>query len=73
MLADETYELAGVKLLTGVSPPPDDAKVEAIDEGVIWLSVPEENGERADPIGYRLRDQQLVEVDTSQQAHSASN
>ena len=73
LLADETYELAGVKLLTGVSPPPDGAKVEAIDKGVIWLSVPKENGERADPIGYRLRDQQLVEVDTSQQAQSASN
>ncbi|MGI9493435.1 MAG: hypothetical protein ACR2QF_13645 [Geminicoccaceae bacterium] len=73
LLADETYELAGIKLLTGVSPPPDHAKVKAIDEGVIWLSLPEDNGDQTGSIGYRLHDQQLVEVDTSQQARSASN
>lgn len=73
LVVDETYELAGVKLLTGVNPPPAQAKVEQIDDGVIWISLPGEDGTRQDPIGYMLRDQQLVEVDISQQAESRSN
>ena len=73
LVADETYELAGVKLLTGVSPPPDHAKVEQIDQGIIWLSLPGSSGSRLNPVGYMLRNQQLVEVDTSQKAETTPN
>lgn len=73
LVADETYELAGVKLLTGVSPPPAQAKVRQIDDGVIWLSLPGNEGTSPKPVGYVLRDQQLVEVDSSQEAESTSN
>ena len=58
----EGYQLASVKLLTGVGPPPAQARVEQIEEGVIWLSMPDENGSNSGQTGYRLRDQQLVEV-----------
>lgn len=74
LVADETYELAGVKLLTGANPPPAEARVEQIDGGgTIWLSLPEADGTRLEPIGYQLRNQQLVEVDTSLQAEPDSN
>lgn len=73
LAVDESYELAGVKLLTGVSPPPDQAKVIDIDDGVIWLDLSEEEGGDAERIGYSLRDQQLIEVDVSQQAERISN
>ena len=61
--ADGGYELASVKLLTGVSPPPAHARVEQIDKGVIWLTLPDDNGSASAPTGYKLRDQQLIEVD----------
>ena len=65
LVADDGYELASVKLLTGVNPPPGQARVEQIDQGVIWLSLPNEDGSTTSAqTGYRLRDQQLVEVDT---------
>ena len=73
LVADETYELAGVKLLTGVNPPPKQAKVEQIEKGIIWLSLPGTEGTRLEPVGYVLRDQQLVEVDKSKETESASN
>lgn len=74
LVADETYELAGVKLLTGANPPPAEARVEQIDDGgTIWLSLPEADGTRLEPIGYQLRNQQLVEVETSLQAEPRSN
>ena len=63
VVADDGYELASVKLLTGVGPPPDQARVEEIDEGVIWLTLPDDGaGVSSEPTGYRLRDQELVEV-----------
>lgn len=73
LVADETYELAGVKLLTGVNPPPAQARVEQIDRGIIWLSLSGENGTRQKPTGYALRNQQLVEVDPLEQAESTPN
>ncbi len=60
-----SYELASVKLLTGVSPPPAQARVEQINEGIIWLTLPDENGSTPEQTGYRLRDQQLVEVEAT--------
>lgn len=63
LVADGGYELASVKLLTGVKPPPAQARVEEIDEGVIWLTVPNDDGAASAPTGYKLRDQQLIEVD----------
>ena len=57
------YELASVKLLTGVNPPPAQARVDEIDKGVIWLTLPDEDGSASEQTGYRLRDEQLVEVD----------
>ena len=62
LVSEDGYELASVKLLTGVGPPPDQARVEEIDQGVIWLTIPSENGSTPAPTGYRLHDQQLVEV-----------
>jgi hypothetical protein len=73
LVADDTYELAGVKLLTGVNPPPAEARVDQIDDGIIWLSLPSDNGTRQQPMGYVLRDQQLVEIDASEHAKSTSN
>ncbi len=73
LVADETYELASVKLLTGISPPPAEAKVKEIDQGIIWVSLPRDDGTSPEPIGYILRDRQLVEIDPSDQAKSASN
>ncbi len=63
LVADGGYELASVKLLTGVKPPPAQARVEEIDEGVIWLTLPNDDGAASTPTGYKLRDQQLVEVE----------
>lgn len=71
--AGDSYELAGVKLLTGVSAPPAQAKVERIDEGVIWLSLAASDGTRRSPTGYVLRNQQLVEVDAESTSQSAAN
>lgn len=63
VVVDDGYELASVKLLTGVGPPPAQARVEEIDEGVIWLTMPDdETGNPSVPTGYRLHDQELVEV-----------
>lgn len=62
--AEGGYKLAGVKLLTGVDAPPANAKVEQIDKGVIWLSMPGPSGETSEPLGYKLANEQLVEVDT---------
>ena len=63
--AGDGYELASVKLLTGVEAPPANARVEQIDKGVIWLTMPGADGTAPAPTGYQLRDQQLVEVDAS--------
>ncbi|MDH3664128.1 MAG: hypothetical protein OEU92_29625, partial [Alphaproteobacteria bacterium] len=63
LVAGDGYELASVKLLTGVSPPPGHARVDQIVQGVIWLTLPDEDGSTSAQTGYRLRDQQLVEVD----------
>ncbi|MGI9433523.1 MAG: hypothetical protein ACR2Q4_01625 [Geminicoccaceae bacterium] len=63
LVADESYELASVKLLTGVNPPPAHAKVEQIDKGVIWLNLPNDSDTEQNPTGYVLRDQQLIEID----------
>lgn len=63
LVADDGYELASVKLLTGVGAPPDHARVEQIDKGVIWLTFPENSGSAPLPTGFKLRDQQLIEVD----------
>ncbi|MGH1481394.1 MAG: hypothetical protein ACRBM6_22100 [Geminicoccales bacterium] len=71
--AEETYELAGVKLLTIVKSRPSEAEVEEIDEGVIWLKLVDADGTSLDPIGYQLRDQQLIQVDNNQQSRAASN
>lgn len=68
-----TYELAGVKLLTGVQPPPAEARLERIDQGVIWLTLADSEGARLDPIGYELRDQQLVPTGGREQADVISN
>jgi hypothetical protein len=74
LAGDDAYQLAGVKLLTGVSPPPAQAKVEQIDDGIIWLNLADETGtRRQQSIGYVLRDQQLVEIDTPEHAKSTSN
>lgn len=64
LMAGDGYELASVKLLTGINPPPAQARVDQIDEGVIWLTLPDENGSTSDQTGYRLNDQQLIEVET---------
>lgn len=71
--AGDSYELAGVKLLTGVSAPPAQAKVERIDEGVIWLSIAASDGTRRSSTGYVLRNQQLVEVDGESASQSAAD
>lgn len=64
LVADGGYELASVKLLTGVKAPPAQARVEEIDKGVIWLTLPDDDGAAtAAPTGYKLKDQQLIEVD----------
>ena len=63
LVDDDGYELASVKLLTDVGPPPAQARVEQIDKGVIWLTLPDEDGAASQQTGYRLQDQQLVEVD----------
>ena len=62
LVADRGYELAGVKLLTGVNPPPAQARVQQIEQGVIWLEVPDRDGAASRQTGYRLSNQQLVEV-----------
>lgn len=66
LVAGDGFELAGVKLLTGVQPPPAQARVDQIDKGVIWLTLPEDDGSRSEPTGYRLRNEQLVEVNPDQ-------
>lgn len=66
--ADDGYELASVKLLTGVNPPPAQAKVAEIDKGVIWLTLPEADGSASAQTGYKLRDQQLIEVEAGDRA-----
>ncbi|MGI9486828.1 MAG: hypothetical protein ACR2RF_13295 [Geminicoccaceae bacterium] len=63
LVDDDGYELASVKLLTDVRSPPAQARVEQIDKGVIWLTLPDEDGVASQQTGYRLQDQQLVEVD----------
>ena len=63
LVADGGYELASVKLLTGVKPPPAQARVEEIEEGVIWLTLPGDDGAAKASTGYKLREQQLIEVD----------
>ena len=63
LMAGDGYELASVKLLTGVSPPPAQARVDQIDEGVIWLTLPDEDDSTPNQTGYRLNDQELVEVE----------
>ncbi len=63
LMADDGYELASVKLLTGISPPPAQARVDQIDKGVIWLTLPDEDESTPDQTGYRLNDQQLIEVE----------
>ncbi|MGI9506855.1 MAG: hypothetical protein ACR2RE_27760 [Geminicoccaceae bacterium] len=63
LMADDGYELASVKLLTGVSPPPAQARVDQIDKGVIWLTLPDEDESTPNQTGYRLNDQELVEVE----------
>lgn len=69
LVADNGYELASVKLLTGVKAPPAQARVEEIDKGVIWLTLTDDDGAAtAAPKGYRLRDQQLIEVDDASRA-----
>lgn len=73
LVTDDTYELAGVKLLTGMSSQPRQAKVQEIDDGVIWLSVPGTEVGQPKPVGYILKDQQLVKIDPSEPAESASN
>jgi hypothetical protein len=65
LVADDGFELASVKLLTGVKPPPAQAKVEEINEGIIWLTLPGDDGSASAPTGYKLRDQQLIEVDSA--------
>lgn len=69
----EGYQLASVKLLTGVNPPPAQARVEHIAEGVIWLTLPGESGSTPAQTGYRLRDQQLVEVNPDVPADDSEN
>ncbi len=73
LVADETYKLASVKLLTGISPPPAQASVKEIDQGVIWVSLSKDDGTHQEPVGYVLRDRQLIEVGPSDQPKSASN
>lgn len=65
LVGDGGYELASVKLLTDVNPPPAQARVEQIDKGIIWLTLPDKDGAAAGQTGYRLKDQQLVEVDAN--------
>ncbi|MGI9498831.1 MAG: hypothetical protein ACR2P3_02240 [Geminicoccaceae bacterium] len=69
---DGGYELASVKLLTGVSPPPAQARVEQIDKGVIWLTLPDQDGSTPEQTGYRLRDQQLIEVEPASAADTGN-
>lgn len=63
LVAGDGYELAGVKLLTGVKAPPEHARIDQIDDGIIWLTRPANDGSAPEPTGYRLRDQQLIEID----------
>ncbi|MEM7043032.1 MAG: hypothetical protein AAF543_09500 [Pseudomonadota bacterium] len=70
LVAGNGYELASVKLLTGVNPPPAQARVDEIDKGVIWLTLPDEDNTTPSQTGYRLRDQQLVEVDAKPEAEA---
>jgi|GEM_PF-3559181 len=63
LVADDGYELASVKLLTGASPPPEQARVDDIEKGVIWLTLPDKDGSTPEQTGYKLHDQQLVEVE----------
>lgn len=66
------YELASVKLLTGVSPPPAQARVEEIEKGVIWLNLPDPEGAASEPTGFRLSDEQLIEVAPDADGSSAN-
>lgn len=62
LVADGGYELASVKLLAPVRSLPDQARVEQIDKGIIWLTLPGEDDSSVSQTGFRLRDQQLIEV-----------
>ncbi|MEM8952245.1 MAG: hypothetical protein AAGA21_09625 [Pseudomonadota bacterium] len=73
LVADGSYELASVKLLTDVGPPPAQARVEEIDKGVIWLTLPDADGSASEKTGYRLRDEQLVEVDARAASSDGDN
>ena len=71
--AEGGYELASVKLLSGVEAPPDNARVDQIQDGVIWLTLPGFDGDEARPAGFKLRDQQLIEVDDAPPVNGSSN
>ncbi|MEZ5933449.1 MAG: hypothetical protein R3F54_16145 [Alphaproteobacteria bacterium] len=73
LVAEGGYELAGVKLLTGVSPPPAQARVDQIDKGVIWVTLPREDGASAAHTGFKLHDQQLIEVDAGSNSPAGGN
>lgn len=62
---EKGYELVSFKLMTDVSQPPTEAKVEDIDDGVIWVTLPDQDGSSHTETGYRLRDRNLVEVSSS--------
>ena len=63
LVSGDGYELASVKLLTTVSAPPANARVDQIEDGVIWLSLPGDDGVEPTSAGYKLYEQQLIEVD----------
>jgi hypothetical protein len=71
--AEGGYELASVKLLSGVEAPPGNARVDQIQDGIIWLTLPGFDGGEARPAGFKLRDQQLIEVDDAPPASGSSN
>jgi hypothetical protein len=62
LVADGGYELASVKLLAGIDPPAQ-ARVDQIDDGVIWVTMGHGDGSSPAQIGFRLQDQQLIEID----------
>jgi hypothetical protein len=69
---DDGYTLSGVRLLTDAGPPPDQATVEKIDQGVIWLHLP--GRDATDPAGsdrltFTLDNDQLVELDPASQTN----